>query len=156
MSGEYDSLIIVGLVLLTLGLIYYKTAKSNSASASEGMSGNHNISTYGSGVKSRTLAKQYNDLVDNAAGYDDYADAVKYMSLDPTVFASQASYANEVGIVGNTAAAMSVRSDSNSPTRWVGLRRPDVGSVPISSDARQVPSEYSDQLERPQYKYGLF
>ena len=46
-----------------------------------------------------------------------------------------------------TASTNSVRDFDTHPVPFVGLRRPDY-RVPVGAGARQVPSEYADQLPR--------
>lgn len=105
----------------------------------------HQRSDWGQGKKSRQLARQNNDLV-RLSEYDDYSTVAKYQALEPEVFDSHEQYADQVGVANSGASNMTVRSDPNDVVPWVGLRRPEYHKTFAKSDARQVHSEYSDQM----------
>jgi len=102
------------------------------------------LSTYGSGVKNRQLAEQYNQLA-NLQGYDDYNSVIKYNALEPEVFDSHDTFSHDIGISNSGASALSIRSDPNDVVPFVGLRRPDYHSTYAGNDARVQHSEYIDQ-----------
>jgi hypothetical protein len=103
------------------------------------------LSSAGTGVSNRRLAKQYNQVV-QANGYDDYSQAMQYMALEPEVYDSHASYSFDVGVANRGASTLTIRSDPNDAVGWVGLRRPDYQSVYAACDARVDHSEYPDQM----------
>lgn len=109
-------------------------------------------SDWGSGVVSRELAKQHNELA-TLDGYDDYAAVTQYQALDPEVFESHESYGDQIGVSNNGASALAIRSDPNDVVTWTGLRRPDYHSVFAASDARTQHSEFADQMF-PATRYG--
>lgn len=100
-------------------------------------------STFGRGVQNRKLAQQYADLA--GAEYSDYSAMSQYMSLEPEVFASHESYSKDMVRSTTGPSAMAERSDPNDVVPWVGLRRPDY-NVPLSSNIRVEPTEFTDQL----------
>lgn len=100
-------------------------------------------STSGRGLQNRKLAQQYADLA--GAEYSDYSAMSQYMSLEPEVFASQEQYTKDMNRSTTGPSAMAERSDPNDVVPWVGLRRPDY-TVPLSSNIRVEPTEFTDQL----------
>lgn len=101
----------------------------------------------GSGALNITLDQQYNNLKSNA-NFGDYNAMMQYASLEPEVFASQASYVKEMTNSTSGASNMSVRDDPNDINPWVGIRGAmrDYQSVYADSTARVTPTEYADSM----------
>jgi hypothetical protein len=108
----------------------------------------------GQGVINRQLQAQENDLA-NLEEYDDFSAVAKYQALEPEVYESHEQYADQLGISNSGASNMTVRSDPNDVVNWVGLRRPDYHSTYAKSDARQVHSEFADQMFARTYYNGI-
>jgi hypothetical protein len=105
----------------------------------------HQRSDWGTGVKNRELAEQYNDL-NNLDSYEDYNHVMQYQALEPEVFDSHQGFSYDIGVSNSGASAMTVRSDPNDVVPWVGLRRPDYHSVYAGDTARVDHSENPDQM----------
>ena len=91
-----------------------------------------------------------------SSSYDDYSSVAKYAALEPEVFESHNTFADEVGISNSGASTMTLRSDPNDVNKWVGLRRSDYHSIYAKDSARFVPSEYADQMTPSTKYHGLF
>lgn len=102
-------------------------------------------STWGSGVLNRQADAQYS-MLKGLTGYDDYNQVAQLTSLEPEVYASHASFTNDLGITNKGASTLTVRSDPNDINPWIGLRRPDYRSVYTMCDARVDSSESPDQM----------
>lgn len=102
-------------------------------------------SDWGTGVKNRQMAAQYQEL-QNLTGYDDYGQVTQMASLEPDVFSSHEEYTKDINRSTSGASNMAVRSDPNDVVSWVGLRRPNYSSTYPASDARITSSESVDQM----------
>lgn len=102
-------------------------------------------STWGTGVLNRQMDAQY-AMLKGLQGYGDYNEVAQLTSLEPEVYASHASFTNDLGITNKGASTLTVRSDPNDVNPWIGLRRPDYHSVYTMCDARVDSSESPDQM----------
>lgn len=102
-------------------------------------------STWGTGVLNRQMDAQYS-MLKGLKGYGDYNEVAQLTSLEPEVYASHASFTNDLGITNKGASTLTVRSDPNDVNPWIGLRRPDYHSVYTMCDARVDSSESPDQM----------
>jgi hypothetical protein len=77
----------------------------------------------------------------------DYASAAMLMSLDSSIYDQQKKYVSDRNRFSNFSGYKSDRDDPNNLIPWMGLRPPSYATNIVSNEARQVPSEMSnDQM----------
>jgi len=102
-------------------------------------------SNVGRGVVNRDFEGRFNQL-SNITGYEDYNAVAQMMALEPEVFESQETYAEDMGRSTSGASVMSVRDDRQDIVPWVGLRRPTYDAICTGAGARQEATETQDQM----------
>lgn len=105
----------------------------------------YQLSDTGSGLKNRQLSHQYRELIKGDVPVNNYADAIKHMSLEPEVFSSHDDYAWDVGIANQGPSKMTVLDTEVDINPRFGPRKISY-AVPIGDSARTQPSEYHDQM----------
>jgi len=105
--------------------------------------GNWGISDSEAGAANRAFYERQRSVLGMDA-YNDWCDAVTYMSLEPGIFKSQANYSDKYGISNSGPSNLSVPSHDVNIVPWVKIR-PNARAAYPDPTARTVPSTYLDQ-----------
>ena len=80
-----------------------------------------------------------------AGGNSDWSEYVKTMAIEPTIVKSHQSFTENQAAKMPRNAALTVMDNANPPVKVHGFTRANY-TIPVSDNARQVPTEYQDQL----------
>lgn len=143
-------IIAILIVFVILWILHKNNCKpANDTEYETTRSGMQDISSYGTGVRSREFEKRMEDAVGDEG--QDHMEAIQKIALGKDVFDSHGEYVRGLSY-GGAPQFVSERSDAGDQVPW-SVRRPDVHAIPVR-DPTTTMSAYIDQIDRPKrYAY---